>query len=326
LSSRGIGAQDLLPVNESLQILRQFQVIDAHAHFYSSYDIKAFRETGLAGTVTAVLGDGVYLSRGRVPGTEYSNTMRQLEPLLSATQSGMATLVLKSSDIPVNATGPQLPGIVLSIEGGDALEGELQKLEDFYRLGVRLITVVHYRINEIGDMMTAPPKHNGLTAAGRKVIERMQSLGMVVDLAHAHQTTLKDIVAMSALPVIDSHTSPRDSKDASRLTTRLRSWGEMELVAKTGGIVCSWPLAVDSKRTFRDWAMELMEMKKRIGIDHIGIGTDDGGKLPQTVKGYEDIRSLGNLIKALSDIGFSRDEIAAVLGGNFLRVLKACIG
>jgi len=326
LSSRGIEAGDELSIDESLRVLRQFQVVDCHAHFYTTSDLKAFRDTGLTGTVASALGDGVYRSGGRATGTEHSNTMRQLEPFLSALRSGVARPVLKGSQVPAAVAEPGFPGIILSIEGGDPLEGKPESLEEFHRLGVRLITLLHYRINEIGDTMTSPPRYNGLTPAGRKIVERMQSLGMVVDVAHAHKATLKDIVSITARPVIDSHTGPCDVSAVSRCLARLRSWEEMELVAKTGGMVGSWPLAFGPKKTFHDWAVELMEMRKRIGIEHIGIGTDDGGRLPATVKGYKDVRSLGNLVNALSDVGFSTSDIAAVLGGNFLRVLKACLG
>ena len=72
--------------------------------------------------------------------------------------------------------------------------------------------------------------------------------------------------------------------------------------------------------------MELLEMKKRLGIRHIGLGTDDGGRLPTMVSGYHDTRDLGHLIKAMEDLGFSREDISAFLSGNLIRVLKECIG
>lgn len=84
--------------------------------------------------------------------------------------------------------------------------------------------------------------HNGLTRAGRKVVERMQDLGMVIDVAHAHPITLKQITEMSSKPLVDSHTSPCPVEDSSKCG-RFRTWKDMELVAKTGGVVCTWPWA-----------------------------------------------------------------------------------
>jgi hypothetical protein len=63
---------------------------------------------------------------------------------------------------------------------------------------------MHYTINEIGDIATENPKHKGLTHFGKRVVEKMQEMGMVVDVAHAHSLTLKDIAAISSKPIMDS--------------------------------------------------------------------------------------------------------------------------
>jgi membrane dipeptidase len=173
------------------------------------------------------------------------------------------------------------------------------------------------------------PKNGGLTDTGRAVIERMGNLGMVVDVAHADHNTLEQIVEMNSGPLVDGHTSLCPGTDPAGCG-RLRTWDEMELIARTGGIVCTWPLATGTRRTFSDWANELLEMKHRLGIGHVGIGTDGGGHipghLPALIDGYNDIRDLIQLIAAMQNIGFSRNEIAAIMGGNFYRVLKRCIG
>lgn len=111
-----------------------------------------------------------------------------------------------------------------------------------------MITLIHYRNNELGDVMRPwrdlhpGARNEGLTPAGRKVIERMQELGMVVDVAHAHENTLKQIVGLSEKPLVDSHTNPCSFEDSSRCG-RFRTWKEMEWIAKTGGMVCTWPFA-----------------------------------------------------------------------------------
>ncbi|HEX7504584.1 MAG TPA: membrane dipeptidase, partial [Syntrophales bacterium] len=120
------------------------------------------------------------------------------------------------------------------------------------------------------------------------------------------------------------------SLDNLKQCGRLRTWKDMEAVAKTGGVVCTWPMAAGqgkSKReTFRDWAAEILEMKRNIGMEHVGLGTDGGGGLPRFVKGYGNVRDLAQLIKAMQDAGFTREEISAYMGGNTDRVLQACIG
>ena len=122
------------------------------------------------------------------------------------------------------------------------------------------------------------PRNNGLSPAGRKIVERMQELGMVVDLAHANATTLRQVAEMTTRPLLDSHTSLCGGNNTERCG-RLRRWGDMEMVAKTGGVICTWPLQYTGSRrrmTFADWALENMKMKRRLGMTHIGLGTDGG--------------------------------------------------
>jgi microsomal dipeptidase-like Zn-dependent dipeptidase len=67
-------------------------------------------------------------------------------------------------------------------------------------------------------------------------------------------------------------------------------------------------------------------MKKRIGIEHVGLGTDSGGRLPGRVTGYKDVADLNKLAAAMIETGFTREDIAAYMGGNFLRVFRAYSG
>ncbi len=197
-----------------------------------------------------------------------------------------------------------------------------------------MITLMHYRNNELGDIMRMwgnldpGPAHHGLTPTGRRVVERMQHVGMVVDVAHAHFLTLRQIAELSVKPLLDSHTSPCSIEDPLQCG-RFRTWKEMELIAKTEGVVCTWPLAYKRgstiRVTFLDWAKEILEMKKRLGMNHVGLGTDGGGNLPGLIEGYRDVRDLAKLKVAMQEVGFSPEEIGAYMGGNFYRVLKNCI-
>lgn len=325
-------------------LLKDLKIIDAHAHpdkyltdprqMDESSTLKAINELGMVASCFAAVGDRVYLSRDRIPGTEYQSTKTQLEWWIKGiVKSGKAKLVLNASDVPnvLNADTP--PGAILSIEGGDPLRGNPDKVDEFYRLGVRMITLVHYRNNELGDTMknwsslNPGPIHNGLTKAGWKVVERMQELGMVVDVAHTHTVTLKQIAEMNVKPLVDSHTSPCSFEDSGRCG-RFRTWKDMEVVAKGGGVICTWPLAYTKggiRKTFLDWANEILEMKKRLGMEHVGLGTDGGGNIPSLIEGYRDVRDLIHLVAAMQEVGFSSDDIAAYMGSNFYRVLQICM-
>jgi membrane dipeptidase len=318
------------------------RIIDAHAHpdryvhdlrqVDETSTLKAILGLGMAASSFAAIGDSVFLGRDRIPGTEYGNTKSQLEWWLKGiVKSGKARMVLKSSDVPEVLDPKTPPGVILTIEGGDPLEKKIDRVDEFYRLGVRMITLLHYRNNDLGDTMRGwsglnpGPMQNGLTPTGRKVVERMHELGMVVDLAHAHTKTLKGVVEISSKPLIDSHTNPCVSDDPEKCG-RFRTWKDMELVAKGGGVVCTWPLRDGTRKTFRDWAEEIVEMKKRLGMEHVGLGTDGGGGLPSLIEGYKDVRDLTKLAAAMQEAGLSPEDISAYMGGNFLRVLQTCIG
>jgi membrane dipeptidase len=187
---------------------------------------------------------------------------------------------------------------------------------------------LHDHNNEIGFNQRSQ-SDGPLKPFGIQVVEKMNELGMIIDVAHAKTQTLKSIAKISAIPLVDSHTSP-DPLDRPLSTSRMRNWNEMELVAKTGGVICTWPLAYAignyQRTTLIDWAKEIVKMKQRLGIEHVGLGTDGGGNLPQKVNGWKSISSLPKLIVAMRSVGLSQNEIAAFVGDNFLRVLNRCLG
>ncbi len=325
-------------------LFRNIKIIDAHAHpdqFHKSRPAKidqsstliAIKALGMAASSFAAVGD-----RRNPYGTSisyYQSAKAQLERVQNLAKSGQVKLVLKASDVPSAIGSDHIPGAILAMEGGDPLEGRPDRVDEFYHLGVRMITLVHYRNNELGDIMMGwrgkrvDPVANGLTPAGRKVLERMQNLGMVVDVAHAHTLTLKEIAEVSGKPLVDSHTNLCPYEDPSNCS-RMRPWKDMELVAKTGGLVCTWPMAVKrrafSRNTFLDWAGEIVEMKKRLGMDHVGLGTDGGGSISRLIDGYRDVRDLVRLISAMQEVGLSAGDIKSYMGGNFYGILQACIG
>lgn len=328
-------------------LLQGIRIVDAHAHpdqFWTdsqsvtdlSSTLGAITEIGMTASVFSAVGDRS-TRRGDVQDTDYTATSRQLGHVLHLANRRKVKLILKSSDLP-EVVGPgNPPGALLAIEGGDALGGKPGRVDEFYRMGVRMITLVHYRNNDLGDVMYVtgsmepPPVRSGLTESGRKIVERMQELGMIVDVAHAQSLTLKQVAEMSRRPIVDSHTSPCLAPDAP-YCGRFRNWSDMERVAKTGGVVCTWPLAYKyrtiqaTRRTFSDWALEILEMKKRLGMEHVGLGTDGGGGLPDLVDGYRDVRALPKLATAMQEAGLSRQDTQSFMGGNFIRVLKQNIG
>lgn len=322
------------------RVMTGLRVLDAHAHPYQFYTsvpdldpttptVEAMTEANVVCCAWAAVGDLVY-RRLRGPGSAYVDTVNQLAEARSRMRRQGVRLVTRAAQVPA-AVGPgRPPGAILAIEGGDALEGRIKNLDRFYARGVRMITLVHYTPNALGDIMTRRPIRGGLTRFGRQVVEGMQRRGMIIDLAHADDKTVRDVLAAASAPVIDSHTSPRPRQLSRRRTTRLRTWKNMELIAKAGGLICTWPLAFAgrgvSRITFLDWAAEIRLMKQRLGMAHVGLGTDGGGRVPRLIRGFHDYRSLPRLVTAMGRVGLSRPDIQAYLGGNFLRVIRTVLG
>ena len=315
----------LASATKGKSLLDGMLIIDPHAHpdmnpeYWKDHSdsFRFMKEVGMAASGYFAIGD--FPQRLRTPfGSYFDMAVRMIDYWMNTVvRKGHVKLVLKMSDIP--APGTETPGAILGLEGGDALEGRVDRVDEFYKLGVRIITIVRVHNNELGDMMAARsgldpgPYSGGLTPKGHAVLDRMQELGIVVDVAHASTATLKDVVEYCKKPVLDSHTNLCVTGNNCG---RTRTWNEMEWIASTGGVVCSRPIS----KTILDWANELLEMKKRIGIEHIGIGTDGGGGF-QPVSGYNDVRDLSKLAEALTDVGFTREELAAFMGKNVYRVL-----
>jgi membrane dipeptidase len=211
----------------------------------------------------------------------------------------------------------EVPCAILSHEGADALEGNLSRVKLFYDWGLRVLQLLHYRINELGDIQTEPPKHRGLTPFGRDVVKEMNRLGMIIDVAHAHAETVRGVLAESRHPVIDSHTRPAARFQAARA----RSDDELQAVAQKGGVIGMWPLArADRGETFEDCLRDIDYVKALVGIDHVGIGTDLNGTRTSTV--IPTHREFALISAGLLARGYTEGEVAQVIGGNFMRVFR----
>ena len=324
-------------------ILKDMLIIDAHAHpagilrtepmklASRALAIEPMKKLGAVTSSFSAVGDverkDNFYDR---TAASYGEVIEQLNRAKEVLEFVDAKIVRKSSDIPDPSDSGNKIGALLSLEGADPLENEPDKIDNLYQYGVRIITLMHYRISQFGDIMTAPPKHKGLTREGGKLISKMQELGIVVDVAHAHIDTLKDIAKMTGKPLIDSHTGL--SYSSVPTGGRSRTWKEMEMVVATGGVVCTWLLAVKTKtiqrETFLDWAKEIKVMKERFGIEHIGLGTDTGGYLKGTrlIDGYKNLLDLTKLADTMIEVGLTKNDVTAFMGGNLTRIFQECIG
>src|SRR4051794_26363578 len=127
---------------------------------------------------------GLHAGRGFEPGEALADHRRQLDGLRRLTESEAVDVARTAADLEAaHADGRTV--LLVTCEGGDFLEGQVDRLAEAHEAGMSSLTLVHYRVNEIGDIQTEPPVHGGLTAFGRDVVAACNDLGVVIDCAHA---------------------------------------------------------------------------------------------------------------------------------------------
>jgi len=214
---------------------------------------------------------------------------------------------------------------ILSIEGGEALEGDLGALRVLYKLGVRLLTLTWNQRNQIADGIWESRAGSGLTEFGIKVIDEMNDLGMLIDVSHLLENGFWDVVKRSKTPIVASHS------DCYALCPHLRNLKDEQikaLVDKGGVIGITFVpdfLTQEKRKTIvKDVVTHIDYLVEKAGIDCVGLGSDFDGTddLPL---GLEGVDKIPNITKELLDRGYKEREIEKILGGNFLRVFKEVV-
>lgn len=170
------------------------------------------------------------------PGEARASYERQIRNLRKWVGDAGANFALTPADF-VRLHHRKEIAALLTVEGGDFLAGDASYLKTAFADGVRAITLVHYHPNELGDNQTAPPRA-GLTDFGREVVTEMDRFGMVIDVAHASQDTVRGVLETSRNPVMCSHTVLAGS---SGNYPRFISEGLARDIAAKGGIIGAWP-------------------------------------------------------------------------------------
>ncbi|PQV46365.1 dipeptidase [Paraburkholderia sp. BL21I4N1] len=213
------------------------------------------------------------------------------------------------------------PCAIISAEGGDFLEGQVDRVDEAYvKHQLRHLQLTHYRVNELGDIQTEPPVHGGLTDTGAEVVRRCNALGIVVDVAHGTYNLVKRAADTSTKPLVLSH-SALATHPSSR--SRLITPDHARVIAGTGGVIGVWP----SSGSFKDihaMAEGIKRMADVVGVEHVGLGSDMLGFIsPPVFRSYE---QLPDLASALLVAGFTQEEVSAILGGNYRRVFEVSVG
>ncbi|CAN5305221.1 membrane dipeptidase [soil metagenome] len=215
------------------------------------------------------------------------------------------------------ARGRKVVGAMLSVEGLQDIEGKLDNLDRLHAAGFRMAGLAHFFDNDVAGSMHGMAKA-GLTPLGRQVVRRMEALGMVVDIAHASHATVAEVIAIARRPIVSSHGGVQATCNVNRNLTD----DEVRGIARTGGVIGIgyWEAAICSTRP-EAAAAAIAHVRDIVGIDHVGLGSDFDGAV---TTGF-DSSQIAAVTQALIDRGFSDADIAKVMGGNVLRVLRVGI-
>lgn len=249
---------------------------------------------------------------------EYADLIfNKIEDIVAANNRYLA-LARTPAELVANKYNGQ-KSIMLGIENGLALEGDISNVQHFVDRGVVYITLCHNGDNDICDSARGSNTHNGVSEFGAKVIGEMNRLGVMVDLSHAAEKSFWDAMDISSTPIVCSHSSCRALCDHPRNLTD----SQMKALADKGGVcqitIYHGFLRTEGEATVRDVLEHLDHAVKVMGIDHVGIGTDfdgDGG-----VRGMASSADFVNFTRMLMAKRYSEQDIQAILGGNFLRLM-----
>jgi len=303
-------------------------------------DLKRIREGGLDGGIFAVFIDPSEAD----PAGRTRAGVEQLRTLLDAHPS--FRVVLSAADL---IDPDDRVAAVIGVEGGYAIENDLGIVDELFDAGMRCLTLTWNDSTAWADA-SGHAVHGGLTGFGRRLVDHLQRLGVLVDLSHASDGTAADVFERAGRPVVSSHTGMRRLAPLPRNV----SDAHLEAIAETGGLAgvslfnghldaefearCA-PLRarefVDTEQLARAVRTEVGTLPMSavvahvrhavqiVGPEHIGLGSDFDGMwaLPD---GLNDVSRLPDLSAALADV-FDASGLAAFLGSNWTRTLSAAL-
>ena len=217
---------------------------------------------------------------------------------------------------------------LLAVEGGVSLNHDLSLLKKYRKLGVRRFNLtwnqdLDWAGAAMGNSKLNNGKGQGLSAFGIEVVKELNRLGIVIDLSHASDQTISDVLACTSKPVICSHSNVRSLSPVRRNL----SDESIKAIAKNGGVigVNFYPPHLENSSVARPDVNTVADHIRYIadlaGPDHVGIGSDWDG-IETTAHGLENAGDFPKLLQALRRKSFSEEEIAKISGLNFLRVLE----
>ncbi|MFC5192606.1 dipeptidase [Algoriphagus aquatilis] len=257
------------------------------------------------------------IAKGESPWNWFSlinRTLSQSEALADFVENegDKAIFIKKKSDleklIDARKSDNQVIGAMLGIEGGHALEASLENLEKVYAAGVRMIGPTHFFDNEFGGSAHGE-NGAGLSDFGKSAVQKMNELGIFIDLAHASPAIVEDVLNLTTKPVMVSHTGVRAVLDSQRNL----SDAQIQKIAANGGIIgiAFFDMAVGEPE-LPNIIASIKHVRDLVGIQYVALGSDYDGSVAVPF----DITGLPLIVEGLMKAGFSEAEIRAVMGEN----------
>jgi membrane dipeptidase len=296
------------------------------------------------------------------PHAAVTMTLEQIDILLGLVRRHPDRLELArtADDVERIAASGKVASLI-GVEGGQSIGASLGALRILARLGAGYLTLTHNEDNPWADSATGEHPHGGLTAFGEEVVRELNRLGILVDLSHTSDDTMRQAIEVSTAPVLFSHSNARALCDVPRNVPD----DVIELVGRAEGVMCvtfvPWFLTADgASANAEEWeetrrlraehpeepeqVREMMErwdethpvpessvedvadhvdrIREIAGVDHVGVGSDFDGT-PGTPKGLEDVSRYPALFAELADRGYADEELRKIAGRNVLRLMRA---
>lgn len=243
---------------------------------------------------------------------------------LLTTHSNELISINKSHDLDAARSNKQI-GVLLGMQNSDHFRTAAD-VDAFHGLGQRLSQLTYNSRNQLGSGCV-DAGNLGLTELGFNVVERMNAVGMIVDVSHAGDHTCLDAFSASSKPVLITHSNCR----ALVPHPRCKSDEVITAMAKRGGVIGITGIRIFTSRrasaTIEDVLDHFDHVIRLVGIDHVGIGSDtDLARRPTAVEGLNHSRRVFDLTEGLIRRGYTDVHIQQILGGNFRRAIQQILG
>jgi membrane dipeptidase len=319
-------------------------------------DLPRLEEGGLRGQFWSV-----YVPSDLPADQAVTQTLEQIDALYALIRSHPDRLELaRTADDDERIAAHGKVASMIGVEGGHSIGGSLGTLRILSELGAGYLTLTHNDDTAWADSATGERAHGGLTAFGEEVVLELNRLGVLVDLSHASEDTMRRAIEVSRAPVIFSHSNARPLCDVPRNVPD----DVIELVGRRGGVICAtfvpWFLTPEgAKANEAEWeeirrlreehpndpetvrtraeewekgqpvpssslsnvADHIDHIRDLAGIEHVGIGSDFDGSSAMP-DGLEDVSKYPALFAELADRGYTDGDLVKIAGRNVLRVMR----